>query len=467
MLFALIIFCFNSTFYNLYSQDKECWEYNAKLKTYFTSARDNEILEENRTIGPFSSEVECQSRAAKNSGSESYDSWILEKREWTPGKCVRCSGSENKDNAKGFENRNRTLEQDHLNQVLDNQVMSWYKNIINSVNASNIVNLLGSYAGSVPLQTLGTAMGAYSVAKAYIELFEFSSESAINKAMGLLKLSENDRQQFMTASGAYIMSKPDIYFKSEDPDLIKDAFIMSAGYSELEVSNETIYFTSALFAVAGLVAAETGNDDESKTLLASSLIMLTKLSDVEKGNNISNLVQRTNSSFSLNMDVTNYPGYSEINNKKTLDISGEYDCIYPQGVAAGTFNKENGTTETRSLLKVRQTGNDLYFESSSSYIASARSTDSYTFSGSTMVTKSEGHGTLNVKEANTVWTTTTNYSGGSTTTHFMSQSKTNSQPAKSTTSQSQSKLRVLENGDLEFSSIGSDGVNHISKFRKK
>lgn len=340
-------------------QQNECWEFTATVKTYYTSARDYETSESDYSYGPYKSAEQCQMMAAKMRGTENFQSWIHLKRETTPSDCRSCSNSNNEssENKSSSVNRDETLENDYLSKISNPDLMNWYKDIINPINASNIASLLGVYAESVPLQLLGTALGAISISKAYVSLFEKASESALKNAMDLINVPWESRQDFLSSAGTYVMSQklPDSYHSKEDMYIAQNAFLLSALITSDHETDASVITKSALFGLAGLIAAETGNDNAAKTLISSAMITLMNIPDSQERTYMTDMMERTNTGYSLNMEKLNDP---DIFNKMILqqnlknNISGDYKCIdCPQGY--GTSRIENGN------LKVTQNGNNI------------------------------------------------------------------------------------------------------------
>ena len=441
----------------MYCQEKKCFKLEI---TSVLKGGKWDGLKNYEYVGSFESQEECRAKKGevirRISAKEGMfgGNWILDE---VSKDCEPCYKNKEKN---GFTQRNTSLEKDYIDQIADKKLMSWYrKNVISPINAGNIVKLLGVYAESVPLQTLGTAIGAYGIARAYIKMFEQSSEAALKRAMELLNIAWEDRNKFLSASGGYLLSAPDEYVTWEDPYLANNAFLKAAEATYIKPTEDDVYVTSALLGVIGLIAAETGNEEIATVFLTEAVELLADVSDTPRRTQLAELMQNTNTSFSLNIkplnDLNSFAKTSR--EQKIINIAGEYECISGLGceenqvgtktrsfVAAGV---QITMTTTISPLTVIQNGNNI------------KTIATRTIAGrgnyySKTVTTTEGNGLLKGDkiELNYITTVEQSVEGG--------ENLQQSYSGKCT-------IRILGNRDLQFTSLGSDGTTFNQIYRRR
>jgi hypothetical protein len=148
----------------------------------------------------------------------------------------------------------------------------------------------------------------------------------------------------------------------------------------------------------------------------------------------------------------------------SIDISGEYDCIYPEEGSTGLHYYQGGMTNTNSTLVISQNANELTLRISSIMKVPPWSSNGMTSNGYTVTGESIGQGILNESQTSINWTTTTSSSGYSMTGSYYN---TQLIPARTDTRQESFILRIIGSGEIEFSSTGSDGVTRTSRWKKK
>lgn len=450
---TVILFLILITAKTMYCQEKKCFKLEI---TSVLKGGKWDGIKNYEYIGSFESQEECQAKKGevirRISAKEGMfgGNWILDE---VSGDCEPCYKNTEKN---GFTQRNTSLEKDYIDKFADRNLMNWYiKNVINPINAGNIVKLLGVYAASLPLHAIGTAIGAYGIARAYIKMFEQSSEAALKRAMELLNIAWEDRNKFLSASGGYLLSAPDEYVTWEDPYLANNAFLKAAEATYIKATEDDVYVTSALLGVIGLIAAETGNKEIATIFLTEAVELLAEVSDIPRRSQLASLMQNTNTSFSLKMQPLNDPNLfrQTIKEPAIKNISGEYECISSTAkngcMKPGTYTRQLESvqfTETISPLIVTHIDNDLILKSN--YLmhnpGGSNVYGSWTSSQQSIISKGKGRIVGNIAEIE--WISISENSGYSLT----SFSVTTNIPASKYSNSYRSRLRILPNGDIEI-----------------
>ena len=261
------------------------------------------------------------------------------------------------------------------------------------------------------------------------------------------------------ASGATVLSAPDNYTTVEDSYIATRAFMMAISDNYLNSSREDIYTASTLLGIVGLIAAESGNEEMATAFLGGAVRILTEAPDTPRRTQLAELMQNTNTSFSLNIKPLNDQNLFRQTFKKQRirNISGEYECINGlgckeigtktvSGVIAGV---QINQTTTVSPLTVIQNVNSI--KTISTYTLVTRGGR---FKGSSkVVVTNEGNGELMGDKIELNYITTEEHIGEI-------EDSQRSYSGKFT-------IRILGNGDLQFTSLGSDGTKYNQIYKRR